>query len=199
MALYSRSCRGVLDLVAHPVDPAHLAVQVVGGEAQRRPAALRQEALPLGLGQVAVGMPQLPVRTVVLKVQPLGLLLLQVVETPVGPSAVQEALGLGAVERQGLALPVGRMRPAAQTLAFVRRQPQPGQAVEDVAHGALVGAVRVAVLDAEDVGAAALAGVEIVEQRGAGVADVQVARGRRRETDSYGHGTGELLGVKISA
>ena len=59
---------------------------------------------------------------------------------------------------------------------------EPGQAIEDGGDRGLGGAGAVGILDAQAELAAVVAGVEIVEQRGAGAADVQEAGGRRRET-----------------
>ena len=61
---------------------------------------------------------------------------------------------------------------------------EPGEAVEDDAGVLVRGAFLVGVFDAEQELAARVAGEEPVEEGGAGAADVEVARGRRREPEA---------------
>src|ERR1035437_7044956 len=72
--------------------------------------------------------------------------------------------------------------------AFVPVKAEPAQAVEDDIHGLLRVARGVGILDAEDERAAGVAGVKPVEERRARAADMQVAGGRRGETDTRFHG-----------
>jgi hypothetical protein len=77
-------------------------------------------------------------------------------------------------------LGVGLMPPAVLALeerSLVPGDPEPGEAVENDAGVRLGAALAVRVLDPQDEHAARVPGVEPVEQRGAGAADVEVARG----------------------
>ena len=82
-----------------------------------------------------------------------------------------------------LALEIGAVV-AALFAGLVPIQPQPVQPVEDDLDGFGRVARVVGVLDAQDEFAAGVPGVEPVEERGAGAADVQKAGGRRGETDT---------------
>ena len=73
---------------------------------------------------------------------------------------------------------------ATNVRAFVPVEAEPGQVAEDGLLGLLGGALEVGVLDAEDELAAPGAREEVVEERGAGAPDVEVAGGRRREADA---------------
>jgi hypothetical protein len=65
---------------------------------------------------------------------------------------------------------------------------EPGKPVED-RRDRLFGRARpIGVLDAQAEAAAAMPGVEIVEERGAGAADMEEAGRRGGETDGDGHG-----------
>ena len=72
---------------------------------------------------------------------------------------------------------------------LVGGQAEPGEAFEDLVHRRLGGAFLVGVLDAQQVGAAMVAGEEVIEQRGARPADMQVAGGGGSETGADGHDT----------
>jgi hypothetical protein len=67
-------------------------------------------------------------------------------------------------------------------------QPEPGQAVEDGLDGGRGGARSVGVLDAQQIFAAVMAGIEPVEERGARAADMQEAGRRGGEAGNDGHG-----------
>ncbi len=73
---------------------------------------------------------------------------------------------------------------------------EPLEAAEDAADGLFLVPLLVGVLDAEDVDAALRAGVEVVEQRGAGAADVEVPRRGRGEADADGHGRAAAGGYR---
>ena len=96
---------------------------------------------------------------------------------------VLELLEIGVVNIIALALEVGAAV-AALHGAFIPVQTQPFHAGEDCAGGFLRVAGIVRVLNAEDEGAAHLAGKQPVEQGGARAADVEVARGGRCESCS---------------
>ena len=63
-------------------------------------------------------------------------------------------------------------------------EPQPAQTLHDARDHLPRRSLGVGVFDAQDEGAAMAAGVEPVEQRRAGAADVEIAGRRRRETDA---------------
>ena len=90
------------------------------------------------------------------------------------------AVDLGAL---GLAI---RAVGAADVGAFVPVEAEPAQGVEDHLLGGGDEAGAVGVLDAEDELAAALAGVDEVEQADVGGANVRVAGGRRGDADADG-------------
>ena len=98
-------------------------------------------------------------------------------------SGVLELLEIGVVNIVALALEVGTAV-AALHGAFIPVQAQPLHAGEDCAGGFLRVAGVVRILNAEDEGAARLAGEQPVEQGGACAADVEVARGGRCESCS---------------
>lgn len=87
------------------------------------------------------------------------------------------------VQRVALRLAV-RAEFATNVRAFVPVEAEPGEVAEDGVLGLLGGALEVGVLDAEDELAAPGAREEVVEERGAGAPDVEVAGGRRREADA---------------
>jgi hypothetical protein len=97
-----------------------------------------------------------------------------------------------------IALPLALVVRAERTLArcggvagertFIPVQAEPAEAVEDDFHGRLRVARGVGVLDAQDEGATRVAGIEPVEERGAGAADVEKAGGTGGEADSRFHG-----------
>ena len=67
--------------------------------------------------------------------------------------------------------------------AFIPGEAKPAQAVEDDLHGFLRVARGVGVFDAQDEGAAGMAGVEPVEEGGAGAADVEEARRTEEQSE----------------
>jgi len=71
---------------------------------------------------------------------------------------------------------------------FVPFEAEPGEVGEDGLLGLPDGALEVGVLDAEHEASPLGAREEVVEERGAGAADVEVAGGRRREADADGAG-----------
>src|SRR5690606_37339626 len=99
----------------------------------------------------------------------------------VGPARLQELLGVLPVDLQPLRLPV-RPIGAAHLGPLVPVEAQPAQAVENGCEGLLGGALGVGVLNAEDEGAAVVAGKEPVEERRASPTHVQVAGGTGRKT-----------------
>src|SRR6185312_10351118 len=99
-------------------------------------------------------------------------------EAPVRGTRVEQAARVGLVARQ-----VG----ALIDDLFVPVEAKPGQPVEDRAGGFVRAARLIRVLDAKEELAAVLAGVEPVEERSAGTADVEVTGGARRESYTDGH------------
>lgn len=69
--------------------------------------------------------------------------------------------------------------------AFVPLQAHPPQVVQDRLFRFLGGPLAIGVFNAQDEGAALAAGEQPIEQGRAGVADVQVAGGRRSETNPH--------------
>ena len=88
-----------------------------------------------------------------------------------------------AVAVEALRLEVRRVRPA-DVGPFVPVEAQPAQAVDDAGHHVPRRALGVRVFDAQHERAAVPPGVQPVEQRRPGAADVQVAGRRRGEPDS---------------
>ena len=80
-------------------------------------------------------------------------------------------------------LPVQR-QPLGLAILLVPTEIEPAQALEDGIERGLGIALDVGVVDAQDHGAAVVAGVEPVEDEGARAPDVQKAGGRRRKTNS---------------
>src|SRR5205085_306799 len=107
-------------------------------------------------------------------------------ETVVRVAGRQQLLRVRLVEMQALGLPVRTAR-SADIGAFVPVEPEPAQIAEDARLGLARRALDVGVLDPEDEGAAVTPREEPVEQRRAGVADVQVPGGAGSETDSHGN------------
>ena len=85
------------------------------------------------------------------------------------------------MQREPLGLPV----------LLVPAEIQPAQPLEDGIERGFGVALDVGIVDAQDHGAAVVAGVEPVEDEGARAPDVQKARGRRRKADSQ-HGNASI-------
>ena len=81
-----------------------------------------------------------------------------------------------------------RTEPAILPRAFVPIQPQPPQPVENGAQRLFGIARGIGVFDAQDEGAARVAGIQPVEQGGAHAPNVQKAGGTGRESDADAHG-----------
>lgn len=111
----------------------------------------------------------------------------------VGVSAVDEFPDAAAVKVLALGLEVGAAVASARAGrvggggAFVPVEAEPAEALEDDVDGGLGVAGGVGVFDAEDEGAAGVAGVEPVEKGRAGASDVEVASGAGGETDADVH------------
>src|SRR5262249_48460425 len=99
-----------------------------------------------------------------------------------------QALDVGLVHRESLGLEVRPVGPA-HARAFVPVEAEPAHRVEDRLHAVLRAALAIGVFDAQDELATLLPGPEPVVQGAAGSPDVQVAGGRRRESNAdLGHG-----------
>jgi hypothetical protein len=99
-----------------------------------------------------------------------------------------------AVDRQALALGVRTVR-TCLVRPLVPVQTEPAQAAQDGAQRVLGAALLVRVLDAQHEDALLAAGVQPVEECGAGAADVQIAGRARSEADAdlgLGHGIIDL-------
>lgn len=105
----------------------------------------------------------------------------------VGAAGGGEGVEVAVVDGLALALEVGAAV-AAGFGAFIPVDAEPAETFEDGVAGGFGVTRFVGVLDAEDEGTMKFAGVEPVEQGGAGAADVEVAGGGRGEADADGHG-----------
>src|SRR5271157_2999220 len=88
-----------------------------------------------------------------------------------------------AIEIETIALTI-RCMGTADIRAFVPVETKPLQVFDKLSFEALFAALDVGVLDAQDHDAALLPCEQPVEKRGAGVADVQMSRGRRSEANA---------------
>jgi hypothetical protein len=70
---------------------------------------------------------------------------------------------------------------------FIGREPEPLHALEDRLHGGVGRALAVGVLDAQQEAPRVLPGEQVREQRGAGAADVQEARGAGGKAGDHRH------------
>ena len=105
----------------------------------------------------------------------------------VGVAGGEQQLDVLAVDFGAFGLAVWAVG-TAYVRAFVPGEAEPAERVEDHLLGGGDEAGAVGVLDAQDELAAALAGVEEVEQADVGGADVGVAGGRRSDADADGGG-----------
>jgi len=101
----------------------------------------------------------------------------------IGSPGVLELLEVVLVDLAALALEIGTAVPAG-FWAFVPIQPEPAQARKEFFEGGLGIAFPIGIFDSQDERSASLAGVEPVEERGTGGADVGRAGGARRESDA---------------
>ena len=76
---------------------------------------------------------------------------------------------------------------------FIRRQPKPGQAVQNLINRFLCGPFPVRILDTEKVFPAVVARKKPVEQGGTGPADMQIAGWGRGEARANSHGVLVIL------
>ena len=95
----------------------------------------------------------------------------------------QQPLGLLAIELETIALTIGGMR-TTDVRTFIPIEAKPLQVFEKLALKALLAALDVRVLDAQDHDATLLPREEPVEQRGAGVTNVQMSGWRRGESNT---------------
>ena len=92
----------------------------------------------------------------------------------VGQTFLKDGVGDLAVEREALGLLV----------LFVPAEIKPAQAIENLIYARLGVALDVGIVEAEDDGSSIVAGIEPVEDEGAGAADVQKTGGRRSESNT---------------
>jgi hypothetical protein len=150
-------------------------------QAEHRRPPLGAERRPLLLGEVSVGVVVAELR-VAARGPVSGLDLLGRRVGLVHLACLHEQAERVAVRVTSLALPVGPVR-ASDLWALVPVEAEPAQHVEQSLVGLDGVAAGVGVLDAEDEGAAVVAGVRPVEQGGADQSDVRGARRRRAEAD----------------
>ena len=105
----------------------------------------------------------------------------------VRPALLGQRLELGAVEVAALRLEIGAAG-TADLGTLVPVHPEPAHALEEHAQGLVGVALLVRVLDAEDEGAAGVAGVQPVEEGRPRAADVEEPGGAGGEAGSDGHG-----------
>jgi hypothetical protein len=94
-----------------------------------------------------------------------------------------EAIEIALIDRLALALKVGP-ETATGMRAFIPIEPEPAQPVVNGLRGFLGVAGAVGILDAQDKSAASVFRVEPVKQSGARAADMEIASGRRCETNA---------------
>ena len=111
----------------------------------------------------------------------------------VGAPLCYQAIRHRAIPIEPLGLKVRRVR-SADVRSFVPIEPEPAQPVEDAGHHFPRRPAGIGVFDAQHERPAMTPGVEPVEERGAGAADVQVSRGGRGEADA-GH-RGNCTGIR---
>ena len=111
-------------------------------------------------------------------------------EAAVGGAVGEQHVAVLAVDFGALGLAVGAVG-AADVGAFVPGEAEPAEGVEDLLLGGGDEAGAVGVFDAQDELAAALAGVDVVDQADVGGADVRVAGGTGSDADADG-GFGDL-------
>ena len=162
-------------------------------EADRRPTTLGLAGGPLVGGQrrAAADVAGRLLRRLLRL--PVGVELLGRAVARVGPVLRDEPRRRLRVERQARHLAVGAvgaaLLAAAGRRALVPLESQPVEVLQDVALERHRGAGLVGVLEAQDEGAADVAGVEVVEERRAGGPDVEGAGGAGRDADAgLGHG-----------
>src|SRR5271157_668250 len=104
-------------------------------------------------------------------------------ETEICFALTQQPLGMFAIEIATIALTIRRVR-SADKGTFIPIEAEPLQVFQKLSFEALFAALDVGVLDAQDHDAALLPCEQPVEKRGAGVANVQLSRGRRSEANA---------------
>src|SRR5947209_9601982 len=107
---------------------------------------------------------------------PLGLKLLRRTETVVSLALANQLLRPLCVKLCSLRLPIRTVRPTLLR-PLIKLNSKPRQIFQQLRFESRFAAGDVGVFDAQDVGAPMLAGEEVVEEGGAGVADVEVSRG----------------------
>ncbi len=161
-------------------------------EAQRPGLAGGLAAGDLVGAEVAAGAAVDPGALVGLGGAALGFELVGGVKTGVEVARGHELVDVLAVDRLAFGLAVGRVR-ARLLGALVPVELHLAQGAQDLGDGLVGRARRVGVFDAQHEVAAALAREEVVVQRGARAAQVQVAGGRRGEADADGCGHGTIV------
>ncbi len=97
-------------------------------------------------------------------------------EVAIGEALGEDGFGLLAVQGEALGLLV----------LFVPVETQPAQSFEDGLDAGVGVALDIGVVEAQHHGSVVVAGIEPIEDEGAGAADVEKAGGRGRKTDAKG-------------
>ena len=114
-------------------------------------------------------------------------------EAEIGLAFLHQSLGVLAIQLEAIALAIGCVR-AADIGTLVPIDAEPLEIVEKLVLEARLAARKIGVLDAQHHDAAGLTGKEPVEERSAGVADVQLSRRRRSEANAdLGSGAHPLM------
>ncbi len=114
----------------------------------------------------------------------IALQLLLRAKAQVGFALFHQALGMLAVDRETVALAIGRVR-AADVGTFIPIDAEPFQIFQQLVFVARFTALKVSILDAQNHGAAGLTGEKPVIKCGAGVAHMQLSSGGRSEPYTY--------------
>src|SRR5688572_15858212 len=177
---------GVLehDLVPDAVGPLRLALG--HAEADREGIPLRGVGVALLRRQLEEARAVVPGRMALReRLLTPALQLLGIAEAAIRVALGEELLRPLRVDREPLALPVGSMRPA-RVRALVPVEAEPPERLVDRALRLLGGALAVGVLDPEHEHAPVAPGIQVVEEGGAGSANMEISGRARREPDPYG-------------
>src|SRR5271157_1037280 len=170
---------GKLDRAVHDVVEAN---GMLGDtQANRSGLAIRSAALALS-GIESAAFARIDGR--LLMCERMRTLVLQLrAETEICFALTQQPPGMFAIEIEAIALTIRRVR-SADIGTFIPIDAEPLQVFQKLSFEALFAALDIGILDAQDHDAALLPCEQPVEKRGAGVANVQLSRGRRSEANA---------------
>ncbi len=172
---------GELDHAVHDVVEANR----MFGNAQANRRSLAAGSSPLRLGGVQhAALSGINGRLLILELLfAVALQLLLRAEAEISFALAYQALGVLAIDRQPVALPIRRVRPT-DVWTFVPIQSHPFEIVEQLGFVASLAAFEIRVFDAKHHDAAGLTGEQPVEECSAGVADVQLSGGGWSEANA---------------